>query len=754
VTTYDFRALNDKEFETLCVDLLSAEFGIRIERFKPGKDSGVDGRWFSSPGNEAVIQCKHLAATGFRGLLRHLKEKERAKLATLNCSRYLLTTSVPLSRANKNAIVAAMAPYPLVSSDVLGEEDLTDLLDRHPEVFRRHHKLWLRSSQALVALLNQAILGRSRAAIDEMREKAALYVPTIDHVTALEHLAARHVVLLTGEPGIGKTTLAQQLVLEHLIEHWELVVVEESVSEAEAVYEADKKQLFYYDDFLGRTFLEALRAKQDSHVVRLISRVARDPSKRFILTSRTNILNQGAVLSDLLADGQVGRNTYELRVGHLKKMDRARILYNHIWHSRLDPLFVDELHKDRRYHAIIDHKNYNPRLIAFVLDDNKLIGLNVGEYWKHVVGTFNNPEGVWDHFFDSQLNQDDRDLVHIVVCNGGAIGESSLRRAFANLRSAENVPPTLIDHRFRIAVRHVIGAAVNRTIHGKSEPAYTLFNPSVADFVQSRLAGADLWRYYYAAIRTTAALHHLRAMRGQAFFGADQYRAVLLELFQAENGKRFVRDEYTLNLAHKLLLEPRLSSSATEATRRWMALPLSGNLNIDSESLLVVFRAAVPLFKRDELRERANDVVRLLSTNYLPLGEPDLVRGAMLDIKSISPPAYERLRLQAVRDWANDVTEHVKSSSVLADFFLDDDIPEAELKLGEFITESLDELGVSLTEGELDNLCSEIDVPETIDENRRTADRDDALSDHWREYRSGGPSSVDDTAAVDDLFDR
>ena len=47
MSDYDFSTLNDKEFEVLCADVLSTVHGHRFERFKPGKDAGVDGRYFT-----------------------------------------------------------------------------------------------------------------------------------------------------------------------------------------------------------------------------------------------------------------------------------------------------------------------------------------------------------------------------------------------------------------------------------------------------------------------------------------------------------------------------------------------------------------------------------------------------------------------------------------------------------------------------------------------------------------------------------
>ena len=59
---YDFAQLNDKEFEILVTDLLSAEFNLRFERFRSGRDQGVDARVFTAPAEEIVVQCKHRMA--------------------------------------------------------------------------------------------------------------------------------------------------------------------------------------------------------------------------------------------------------------------------------------------------------------------------------------------------------------------------------------------------------------------------------------------------------------------------------------------------------------------------------------------------------------------------------------------------------------------------------------------------------------------------------------------------------------------
>ena len=109
MSDYDFKSLNDKEFEILCADLLSEVEGKRFERFKAGRDAGVDGRFFTTNGKEVILQCKHWANTPTSQLARSLNTIEKPKLDRLNPERYVLAISNPLSRSDKKAIYRALA---------------------------------------------------------------------------------------------------------------------------------------------------------------------------------------------------------------------------------------------------------------------------------------------------------------------------------------------------------------------------------------------------------------------------------------------------------------------------------------------------------------------------------------------------------------------------------------------------------------------------------------------------------------------
>ncbi|MES9906000.1 MAG: restriction endonuclease [Sedimenticola sp.] len=136
MTDYDFNSLNDKEFESLTNDVLSSYFGYRIERFKAGKDGGIDGRFFSTPGDEVIIQCKHWIKSWLSALLRSIENTESDKVRKLNPSRYIFVTSLELSRVNKIKIKNIFAPYILSEDDIFGNEDLNDLLSKYPKILK------------------------------------------------------------------------------------------------------------------------------------------------------------------------------------------------------------------------------------------------------------------------------------------------------------------------------------------------------------------------------------------------------------------------------------------------------------------------------------------------------------------------------------------------------------------------------------------------------------------------------------------
>ena len=480
---YDFSQLNDKEFEIIAIDLLSILYEKNIERFKPGKDGGVDGRFFSDDNKEIILQAKHYLNTGYKGLISNLKNNESTKVQKLNPARYIFVTSLSLSRNNKNEIKKIFEPYLRRPDDIFGKEDLNDLLRKNPDIEKKHFKLWISSTAVFEKILNNAIKGRSEFEIERIRRNSHKYVQTKNHFDALKILDDKHVLIISGEPGIGKTFLAENLCLFYASEGYEFIDIEESLSEAENVYSIKRKQIFYFDDFLGSNYFEAIENNKDSHILKFIERIKKDKSKRFILTSRTNILNSGIMCSVKFSISKIRKNELMLTIKNLTAYDRAQILYSHIWFSQLKEDFIGEIYKNRRYREIVDHKNYNPRLIEFITDVDRINVKSGSEYWNFITDTLNNPKDIWRTCFKIQNDAYVRNLVKLTVFNGGSISEKDLQNSFVRMNKLEQLRnDSHIEKDFNSAAKVSTKSFLVRN-QRQNNVVYTLFNPSIADFV-------------------------------------------------------------------------------------------------------------------------------------------------------------------------------------------------------------------------------------------------------------------------------
>lgn len=513
---YDFSALNDKEFEYLALDLLQREHHTPIERFKPGPDNGIDGRFFTHNAlGPTIIQVKHWLRSGYSALRAHMKKSECPKIKTLSPNRYIFVTSVPLSPSNKKQLINDLFPYVQNSTDIYGRDDLNALLAKHPDIERNHYKLWICSSEVLETILHYDILGRTKDRLRQLRDLQAKYVITSNHNRALDLLDSKHAAIITGEPGIGKTTLANSLCLAYAAQSFQPIFLEESVTEAESVYREEERQLFYFDDFLGSNYLAALNNDSDSHIVNFVSRVQRDPTKRLILTSRTNIMKQGWRLTDRFAASNMDRNNIELLISDLTDLDKARILYNHIWFGGLTEEFIDQIYANKRYRKIIKHKNFNPRLIGFITDPERFPDLPASEYWKYVSSMLDNPYDIWRTAFDSQLDDMGRTLVLLVVFNGSRILEDTLKKAYNRMLQSGIISSAgNIRKDFAPNVRTVTGSYLNRNADPGNIVYYTLFSPSIADFVL-RQYGDDIetLKQLLLALQTLESARTLKSIR-------------------------------------------------------------------------------------------------------------------------------------------------------------------------------------------------------------------------------------------------
>lgn len=490
---YDFSKLNDREFEILAASVIEKVLDNKVEIFKSGRDGGVDGRFWIGDNKEGIIQCKHYLETPYSQLISKLKTEELDKIKKLNPSKYIFVTSKKLSRKNKQEIINIFQPYIQTQQDIWGQEDLNAFLSKKEnlDIVERNYKLWITSTSVLDILYNNAIKGRSQVTIRDIEEKAHRYVVTENHNLGLKILEKNNVIILTGEPGIGKTTLADNLAIHYIAKGFEFCDIEENIGEAESLFRDNeqKKILFYCDDFLGSNMYDAINNKKDSHIVKFINRIRKDNSKKFILTSRTNILNKAYSLSHIFQNLKIRDNEFLLTIENLTNIDKAKILYNHIYHSKLPKQFIDVIYEDKRYKDIIKHRNYNPRIIEFITDSSVIGDIKSNNYWTYIIKSLNNPEIIWEGYFQNQTDDLVRALTFLTVFNNGKITEDNLRNSYNTFL---NIHPLNFsdnsDKSFESVRKLATKSLLNRNHLGDDNYEYVLFNPSIADFILSAYA--------------------------------------------------------------------------------------------------------------------------------------------------------------------------------------------------------------------------------------------------------------------------
>jgi len=381
---------------------------------------------------------------------------------------------------------------------------------------------------------NKVIESRSNALLENIKENSKYYVATENHYKAIEKLEATNVIIIAGEPGIGKTTLAENIVLSYIQQGFKFYDVESTIEEEFNICKKNEKQIFYFDDFLGENYLEAIENKQTSNIVKFINIIRIEKNKKFILTSRTNIFNQGLLLSDKLKSKNIENEEFIIKIGDLKEIDKAKILYNHIKYSKLDKEFIDEIYLDKRYKLIINHKNFNPRLIAFITDNKKVEKEQIiaKEYWNYIVEKLDNPQDVWKNTFDKQSDEFTRIIVALTVFYGNKVDENKLRDAYNRYIELTGLTSSSRASKdFDNIIEEVVKYFLNRNQTYNKKIEYSLFNPSIADFILNKYKNnLIMLKNIYKSLESDKALKKLFYLKKNELISDVDYLTILDEL--------------------------------------------------------------------------------------------------------------------------------------------------------------------------------------------------------------------------------
>lgn len=486
---YDFSTLNGTDLEDLTCDLINADqpvnSSIRYKTFKEGKDKGIDFL-FSTELNqyEHVGQVKHYLGSGFSGLKSTLKNKELDKVKSLNPNKYIVSTSVDLSLANTESIKELFTPYIKSLNDIYGKKDLNRLIEAYPNVLNAHFKLWFSDTTVFQKLLNSNLEYRSVDFLEnEVKRRLKIYVETPAFNKARESLKKNKFIVITGEPGVGKTTLAEMLAYEYIKDDYELIYIYDSIKDGDSALKPDmSKQIIYFDDFLGSNEVEINKSRgSDTILNKVLRRVKQGSNKILIFTTRKHILNRAILESEKLKRFNLLTGENILHLDDYSIDIRESLLNNHIESSQITSEYKDILLSKEIFNFILEHKHFSPRSIEFITTKETIGDTLIQNFVHFVKESFDNPTEIWKHAYTKQLNEDDRLLLNTLLSFGDEVSLKRLQLAFEERINYEitNNNKSRVMHAFQYAYQRLLGGFIYST----KEELIRFINPSLIDFL-------------------------------------------------------------------------------------------------------------------------------------------------------------------------------------------------------------------------------------------------------------------------------
>jgi hypothetical protein len=488
MSRFSYSSLSSHDFEGLARDLLQAEWGVPLEAFRSGRDKGIDLRYSKPTGATTIIQCKHYVGSGFGALLANLRVQELPKIKRLSPDRYVVVTSVALSPPNKDAIMAALSPFVLTVSDIYSAGDLDGLLSIHKQIVRDNFKLWLTSTEVLDRVIHNAEVCHAEFVVERIQRNIPRFVQGASFTKAMDLLTNQRVLVISGVPGIGKTTLAEMLLFAFLEQGFEPVIIQAEVAEGKRLYRQGEKQLFYFDDFLGQFFLgdrgENLGRNQDAALVDFIDMVRGSKDALFILTTREHLLQQALASSERFKQRHLLDARYVLELTEYSHGDKARILYNHLYFSDLPTPYRKEILRDDFFLEVIKHPNFNPRLIEWLSSYVRVQTTLPRDYQAFVNDLLTSPHDLWRHAFAKQISDQAQDALLALYTLGDTADTAELEpvwdavhRFRSQKYNRERAPLGI-----RPALQELEGGFLS---YSRSEIRF--INPSIREFVAASI---------------------------------------------------------------------------------------------------------------------------------------------------------------------------------------------------------------------------------------------------------------------------
>ena len=485
---YQYGNLSDFEFELLCRDIMERKLGCPLRCFAPGRDGGVDIMETRLSGCH-MVQVKHYIDSSYSTLLSSLK-KELPKVKQKQPKHYYVCCGKKLTAQNISEIYQLFSGYMDDAEAVVDLMEIDSFLHKkeNADILERHYKLWLESTNVLERLGNQDIAIDCDAFFYQIEKEQKLFVKTKYYEEGRQILEKEHMLMLLGDPGVGKTMLTKMLALTFAAEGYRIrYTTNGELSDLKRAVSADRerKELIVLDDCLGQHYFKMQETKENE-LLALVKYIMRNPNKLLIMNSRVTIFHEAKERSCdfryFMEDENI--KIRKIEMNGLDEEEKGWIFYNHLYFAGVPEKYYRNVYEDRRYRGIVRHANYTPRLIEFVTKKKNYEQVAPDCYATFIMDCLRNPTELWKDEFTRKLGAEDRALLlTLYSLTDTSVEEPVLVRAFLKrLSGLEGMDTTR--NLYEEALRRLTDSMV-QLMEQNGRKRIGVCNPSINDFLKN-----------------------------------------------------------------------------------------------------------------------------------------------------------------------------------------------------------------------------------------------------------------------------
>lgn len=485
---FNYRNLDDVEFEELCKDIMQRKLDIELRTFRKGVDGGIDLQ-DNGKGNNIIVQVKHYINSRYSNLLNTLK-KELEKVKKLNPNQYYVCCALELTPAQTNEVYELFQDYMNSKANIIDLKYIDSFLqeEKNKDVVKKHFKLWLSASNILSEIYNQNIFIDCETLLADIEEESKLFVETNTYRKCISSIEKNNVLMITGAPGVGKTTISKMLVLYYASLGYRIRYTTNGVISnlKNAISsEKDSKEVILLDDCLGQYYFN-MNDNQETELVSLIKYLKSNKNKKLIMNSRVTIMNEARDRSIEFENFIIKNNEkiHLINMDNISVYEKARILYNHIYFNEMPKKYYDYIKKDRNYIKIVNHNNYTPRIIEHITEYERYKDISPEKYVDFVLECLCDPELIWKNEYERRLKKVDRILINTLFSiTDTTIDYDVLEECFNKRISIETGIDVTIDN-FENTIKR-LNKSMIKVIDKSNNKEISVLNPSVNDYIKT-----------------------------------------------------------------------------------------------------------------------------------------------------------------------------------------------------------------------------------------------------------------------------